>query len=79
MQGHRTGVDLVHGSLDEVVRFNVYDKCLDDLVAVVGHGLLELLFDSSCYIVLLLEGVVEFEFGNARSDHCVALKMVHLV
>jgi len=58
------GVDVVHGVFDFDVGDDVGDESVEDVVAEVGHGGVELGFDGDGDTGLLLEGLVEGELGT---------------
>ena len=62
------GVDVVHCFFDFGVGDDVGDEGVEDVEAEAGHGGVELGFDGDGDAGLLLEGLVEGEFGDVAED-----------
>lgn len=63
-----SSVDLVHRNLDLLVRVDVGDLDIDDLIAEVVHGACELLLDRAGDPLLVGEDVVEIDLGHLGAD-----------
>ena len=63
-----SGVDLVHRSLDLLVRVDIGDLDVDDLIAEVVHGAGKLLLDRTGDALLVGKDIVEIDLGHLGTN-----------